>query len=148
MSRRGVALLLAIGFLAILGALTASAFALAATERRAGSAAVSTVQAQASAEGALAMAMTGWPKDLLPLAVGDERPLTTYRGAGGTEGQARLRSLGGPVFSLRAVGLGRSFSGIERASAGFELLVRLDSTGADTLIRPRAIARAWSRIFP
>lgn len=148
MNRRGIALLLAIGFLAILGGLTASAFALARAERMAGSSSVGSVQVQAAAEGAMALAMAGWPKGSLPLVAGTELRLAVYAGAGGTVASATLRALGGPIYSVRVRAVRLLPSGIESGSAAFELLVRLDSSGTDTLIRPRAIARAWSRIFP
>ena len=103
-NRRGVALLFAVAVIAALGMISLTGFGLARMEREAGLAAVAEVQARGAAEAALADAMAGWPRAQTPVLPGQETLLTTVMLPGPVTGQAVVRALGGPVFSIRASG--------------------------------------------
>jgi type II secretory pathway pseudopilin PulG len=148
MNRRGIAILVALVVLTALGMVAATAFSLARLERRAGTGAVAEVQAQGAAEAALAEATRGWPKAQVPAMPGQETALLTLRVPGPADGSVVLRSLGGPVFLLRASGVRQVGGGFPPASVRIELLVRLDSAGSDSLIRPRSEPRGWVRQSP
>ena len=75
MSRRGIALLLAVALIALLGMIAMTAFTLARTERVAGLAALADVQALAAADAAAAEALRGWPRAQTPVLPGEELPL-------------------------------------------------------------------------
>jgi hypothetical protein len=143
MNVRGVAMLLAVSAIAALGTIALSAFALARVERAAGIAAVAEVQARGAAEAALADAMGGWDRSLTPQLPGQEAALASVTLPGPVTGQAVIRALGGPVFSLNAVGVRLNGAGEPLASVRVELLVRLDSTAPDSLIRARKFPLGW-----
>ena len=149
MSRRGIALLLAVAALAALGTITATAFSLAQTERAVGIAALAEVQALGAAEAAVAEALRGWPRARTPVLPGEELAL----GAVSCHQQRRrgwsvIRALGGPIFALRAWGVRRDGAGNPLAERRVELLVRLDSTGSGDSIRPRVDPRGWQGLVP
>jgi type II secretory pathway pseudopilin PulG len=148
MNRKGIALLVALVVLTALGMIAATAFSLARLERRAGTGAVAEVQAQGAAEAALAEATRGWPRALVPVMPGQETALLTLRLPGPADGSVVLRSLGGPVFLLRASGMRYAGAGFPAADVRIELLVRLDSAGPDSLIRPKREPRGWVRQSP
>jgi hypothetical protein len=148
MNRKGIALLVALVVLTALGMIAATAFSLARLERRAGAGAVAEVQAQGAAEAALAEATRGWPRALVPVMPGQETALLALRLPGPADGSVVLRSLGGPVFLLRASGLRQVGGGLPAANVRIELLVRLDSAGSDSLIRPKSEPRGWVRQSP
>jgi hypothetical protein len=146
MNRRGVALLFAVAVIAALGVISLTAFGLARQERAAGVAAVAEAQARGAAEAALADALAGWPKSETPVMPGQETLLGSVVLPGSATGEARVRSLGGPVFAIRAVGTRRG-GGVAIAAMMLEELVRLDSTAPDSLIHPRKYPLGW-RLLP
>ena len=148
MSRRGVALLLAVALLATIGIIAMTACALARTERAAGLGALAEVEARAAAEAAAAEALRGWPRAVTPSRAGEEVELARRTAPGPAEGWAVLRSLGGPIFALRAGGVRRDAAGDTLASRRFELLVRLDSSGTGDSVRPRIEPRGWTGLVP
>lgn len=148
MNRQGIATLVALVVLTALGMVAATAFALAGLERRAGAEAVAEVQAQGAAEGALAEAARGWPRVQIPRMPGQETGLLRLDFPGPAEGSLVLRSLGGPVFLLRASGVRPLGGNLPPANVRIEVLVRLDSTGSDSLIRPKRDSRGWVRQSP
>jgi type II secretory pathway pseudopilin PulG len=147
MSRRGVALVLAVAVLASLGVIAATGFALARAERVAGLTALAEVQARAAAEGALTEALQGWPIARTPALPGDESPLARFSVPGPAEGLAAVRSLGGSVYALKAVGIRSDGGGNPLATVRVELLVLLEPVGPDSLVHPKAYPRGW-RSFP
>ncbi len=147
MNRRGVALLIAVSVIAALGMISLTAFELARMERVAGLAAVAEIQARGAAEAALTDAMAGWPKAQTPLAPGQEALLVAVTLPGPSVGQASVRALGGPVFSIRAGGTRRDGAGGTLAEIRIEQLVRLDSLAPDSLIHPRKYPLGW-RLLP
>lgn len=108
MNRRGIALLLAVMALAVLGAVAATAHALAVAEARIGQSEEAEVQAAALAEGAVASAFTGWPRSESPSAPGDSLVFPDFAVAGQGRGWAVLRALGGPSWLWR----GPEWSGV------------------------------------
>jgi hypothetical protein len=148
MNRRGIAMLVALVVMTALGMIAATAFSLARLERRAGTGAVAEVQAQGAAEAVLAEAARGWPKALVPAMPGQETALLTLSVPGPAHGSLVLRSLGGPIYLLRASGVRTVGGGLPPANVRIEQLVRLDSTGADSLIRPKRDPRGWVRQSP
>ncbi len=147
MNTRGVALLMAVAVIAALFTISLSGYALARMERAAGLSAVAEVQARGAAEAALADAMAGWPKSVTPLVPGQEASLAAVSLPGPATGTAVVRSLGGPVFSLNATGLRLTAAGEPLGWVRVEVLVRLDSAGPDSMIRPRKFPLGW-RLLP
>jgi hypothetical protein len=147
MNRRGVALLMAVAAVFVLGMIVLSGFALARAERSAGLASVAEVQASGAAEAALADALAGWPGTRTPVFPGQESALVSVQTAGSAYGEAWVRNLGGPIFAVRASGVRLDAAGQPLARSTVELLVRLDSTNPDSLIHPRKVPLGWLR-FP
>ena len=147
MNRHGVALLLAVVVLAALGAITLSALALARTEQSAGLAALAHVQARAAAEGALTLARQGWPGSSTPVIPGGEISLTGFVAPGPATGNARLRALGGPFYSLEASGARFSVAGSELGSVRMQLLVLLGPPDSSGSVHPTPFPRGW-RLLP
>jgi len=143
----GFALVLAVSSLALLGFVSLSALTLARSEAAAGLAALARVQARGAAEAALADALLGWPDASTPVAVGSEVLLTQTSVPGPASGQARLRSLGGSVYALRALGERRSLSGRLLASVRLELLVLPGAPDSNFIIHPVVYPRGW-RVLP
>lgn len=144
--RRGFALLLALGALIGLAAIVLTAGILARSESRSGFAAMARLQATAAALTAASQALEGWNASETPLSPGQERRIVTLEVPGPAEGTATLRSLGGPVFAIRAIGVRREASGNATGYAAMEVLILLDSTMAGR-VRPRVYPRGW-RILP
>ena len=147
MNTRGVALLMAVAVIAALCTISLSGYALARMERAAGLSAVAEVQARGAAEAALTDAMAGWPRWVTPLLPGQEAPLASVSLPGPVTGSVVVRALGGPVYSLNAVGTRLTAAGEPLASVRVEVLVRLDSAGPDSLIKPRKYPLGW-RLLP
>ncbi len=147
MNRRGAALLFAVAAIAALGMISITGFGLARMEGAAGLAAMAEVQARGAAEAALAEAMAGWPKPQTPVLPGQETLLSTVSLPGPATGRAVVRALGGPVFSIHSSGIRRSVGGEVLAAIVMEQLIRLDSAGSDSLIRPRKYPLGW-RLLP
>jgi len=146
-TEHGIALLLAITVLAALGVISVTALTLARTERAAGLAAIARVQARGAAEGALALALLGWPNSSTPVAAGDETSLARFSVPGPADGQAKVRALGGPVYALEASGVRRSAAGVLLAAVRLELLVLLGGPDSNSIVHPRAYPRGW-RLLP
>ncbi|NOT09012.1 MAG: hypothetical protein HOP28_12505 [Gemmatimonadales bacterium] len=147
MNRGGAALFLAVVVLSAVGAIVASALLLARAERAQGTAAVAEVQARGAAEAAVAEALLGWPKGLTPSRPGESVPLSTITRPGGAQASASVRALGGPILAIRGEGVRRDAAGGILARVAIELLVRLDSTAGDSVIRPKRYPRGW-RLLP
>lgn len=147
MSRKGVALLMAMAVLASLGMIVLTGFALARAERVAGLAAVAEVQARGAAEMALSDALLGWNPALTPLTAGGEVPVAWSSSPGPSFGQANIKNLGGPVFAILASGARTDAAGGVLASVWLELLVLADSIGPDSLVHPRKFPLGW-RVVP
>ena len=143
MNRRGFALLAAIAGLAVLGALATTGVALAVREAALGRSQLADVKARAAAESALAEAFRGWPRAATPLFPGDSLVLPGVAFPAGTMGQAVLHALGGPILALRATGVATGPGGAVQGRSRIERLIRVDSTGADSLFRPRFIGLGW-----
>jgi hypothetical protein len=140
-NRRGLALLLAVASLAVLGVVTASGVLLAMREAGLGRQALAGVRARAAAEAALTEAFRGWPADITPAMPGDSVPIAAISLPGPARGSVFLRALGGPVFALRASGEAGSLS-----TQRIELLIEIDTVGAGSLRRPQPIGRGWRAI--
>ena len=141
MTRRGLALLLAVASLAALGMVAASGVMLATREAALGQRALAGVRARGAADAALAEAYRGWPAGLTPLMPGDSVQIAVVALPGSAAGSVFLRALGGPVYALRATGEVGSLA-LQR----LELLIEIDTTGTDSLVRPLPIARGWRPI--
>jgi hypothetical protein len=146
MGNRGFALLLAIGTLLGLTAIVLTAGLLAQSESRSGLAALARVEAQAAAMTAATDALEGWNESETPLVPGEERRIVTLTGSGPAEGTATVRSLGGPIYAIRAIGVRRDHAGSAIGYAGIEVLILLDSTISER-VTPRVYPRGW-RILP
>jgi hypothetical protein len=142
----GYALLIALVALAGVGAVITTGFALARSESRAGLAAIARVQAQSAAETAAADALRGWNAGDTPGFPGQETRIVQVNLPGPVEGAATIRSLGGPVYAIRATGVRREAGGDAIGFAEIEVLVLLDSA-REGRIRPRNYPRGW-RILP
>jgi len=147
MSRRGFALLAVVVALGVLGAITATGLALAIREAALGRSALADAHARAAAEGALAEASRGWNRAATPVVPGDSLVLGPAAFSGGVSGQAVLHALGGPVLALRSTGEVSGPGGAVLARSRIERLIRVDSTGSDSLFRARFIGLGW-RLIP
>ena len=147
MSRRGFALLVAVAALAVLGAITATGVALAIREAAMGRSALADAVARAAAEGALAEAFRGWNRGTTPVLPGDSLVLGSVAFSGGATGQAVLHALGGPILALRSTGVVSGPAGSVRGRSRIERLIRVDSAGSDSMLRPRFIGLGW-RLTP
>lgn len=147
MSRKGFALLVAVAALTVLGIITATGVALASREAALGRSALADATARAAAEGALAEAFRGWNRASTPVLPGDSLALSAATFAGGAVGQAVLHALGGPILALRATGVVAGPGGAVLARSRVERLIRVDSTGSDSLFRPHFIGLGW-RLIP
>lgn len=141
MNRHGLSLLLAVASLAVLGVVASSGVLLATREARLGRQALAAVRARAAAEAALTEAFRGWPADITPSMPGDSVQIAAISLPGPARGSVFLRALGGPVLALRASGEAGSLS-----AQRIELLIEIDTVGADSLWRPRPIGRGWRAI--
>ena len=145
MNRRGVALLIAVLTLAVLGAVTATLQGLTLTESALGQSSRSVARAEALAEGAASEAWRGWPAGLTPLAPGDSLEVARFSGSGG-EGRAVLRGLGGPLFALEASAPLAKITGGQPNRVGVLLIVALDSMPGSSVVVPHLVARGWRMI--
>ena len=136
-SRRGFALVLAVIALAALGLVVMSSFVLSARESELGTSAFTEVGQRAAAEAAVAEGFRGWQRDLTPWAAGDSIRLAEVELPGSGGADLFLKALGGPLFALH---------GRARGGSAVELLVRIDSSGTDSLYRPQTIARGWRAV--
>jgi hypothetical protein len=146
MNRKGFALLLTMAALGILAVITATGLALAAREAALGRSVLTDAKARAAAEGALAEAFRGWNRGTTPVLPGDSLVLASAAFSGGVTGQAVLHALGGPILALRSTGVVRGPGGAALARSRVERLIRVDSSGADSLFRPRPIGLGWRSI--
>ena len=146
MNRRGVALLVTVMALAVLGAVAATLQGLTLTESALGRSSLSVAQAEAVAEGAASAAWRGWPAELTPLAAGDSLEVAHFQGASG-EGRAVVRGLGGALFALEASAPLGAVAGRPPSRVGVLLFVALDSLPGDSLVAPHLVARGW-RLIP
>jgi hypothetical protein len=148
MSRRGVALLVAVVALALIGGIAATAVALALAEHRAGAGLLAATQARGAAEAALAEASEGWPPSMRPAGVGASRSLWTRALPQNVRAELLLTGTEGPY--LIAVGLGTKWTaGVQViANAEVQAVVRPDSAPPDTLERPSRPPRSRWRSPP
>jgi len=146
MNRKGFALLLTMAALGILAVISATGFALAAREADLGRSILTDAKARAAAEGALAEAFRGWNRGTTPVLPGDSLVLASAGFSGGVSGQVVLQALGGPILALRSTGVVWGPGGAPPARSRVERLIRVDSSGADSLFRPRLIGLGWRPI--
>ncbi len=147
MTRRGVALLLAIATISSLGMIALAGYTLARGESAAGLAALARIQARAAAESAAETAMLGWAPERTPALPGEETELVRITGPGPAEGVARLRALGGPLYVIVGEGSSRGGGGQLLGAVRLEVLVLLDPPGPDSLTHPRRYPRG-RRLLP
>jgi len=140
---RGVALFLAVVALAALGLISLTGLTLAWGERAAGLAALARVQARGAAEAALAQALVGWPSAATPLLPGSFTLLVRLTLPGPAHGSARLRSLGGAIYALDAVGFRVTPGGDTLGAVRMQQLVLLPAPDSVSLIRPLRYPRGW-----
>ena len=148
MTRRGIALLVAVAMLATLGAIAMTAYTLARAEGMAGLGLLAEVQAGAAAEAAATEALAGWPAARTPALPGEEAPLAQIALPGPTEGWSVVRALGGPIFAIRAWGVRRGAGGVALAERRLTLLVRLESSPSRDSVRLRIDPHGWQAVAP
>ena len=129
-----------------MGAISVTWFVLASTEAQIGSRALWHAKARGAAQGALTVALRGWRPGLTPVAAGDSLALSQESFSSGVVGWSSVVGLGGPILALVATGESRDAAGRLLGRARMQLLVRLDSLGPDSVVRPHPIARAWRPI--
>jgi hypothetical protein len=143
----GVALLLTVAALAVVGLVSLTALGLARTEREAGLGAIARVQARGAADGALALGLLGWPVTLTPSSAGSEVQVASFVGPGPASATAWLRNLGGPVYLLWATGRRSAGDGTTLAESRMELLVLLNPADSNGTTHPVRYPRGW-RLLP
>jgi len=149
---RGIALLIAVVALAVIGALVGGIFFAARLEQQSGQNTLFSVQAGEAAEAGLSEAVaTVAPADLERLRVGgaplDLGTLTLPGGAGASRQASRLTQR---LFLIRARGSGGGTAGSPLAARSVGLLVRLPATpgdGADPEGLARLGERAWVQLY-
>jgi len=147
-TRRGIALLVAVAMLATLGAIAMTAYTLARAERVAGLGLLAEVQAGAAAEAAATEALAGWPAARTPALPGEQASLARIALPGPAEGWSVVRALGGPIFAIRAWGVRRDAGGVVLAERRLTVLVRLESSPSGDSVRPRVDPHGWQAIAP
>lgn len=145
MNRRGMALLVAVIALAVMGGVAVTLQVLTLAESALGSSSMEMARAEAIAEGAAALAWRGWPASATPSVPGDSLELSRFAGAGG-EGRAVLRALGGPLFALESTAPILPTSRQRPGRAGVLILVAIDSAAGDSVVMPHLVARGWRMI--
>lgn len=148
MTRRGVAMLVAVVALALVGGIAATAVTLALAEHKAGAGLLAATQARGASEAALAEASQGWPPSMRPAGVGSSRSLWTRALPQNVRAELRFVATEGPY--LIAVGLGtKRTAGMQViANAEVQAVVRPDSAPPDTLEQPSRPPRARWRSPP
>jgi hypothetical protein len=148
MTRRGVALLVAVVALALIGGIAATAVTLALAEHKAGAGVLAATQARAAAEAALAEASQGWSPAMRPTVAGSSRSLWAGTFPQNVGAELRFIATEGPY--LIAVGQGtRRSSGMQViANAEVQAVVRPRSAPSDTLERPTRPPRSRWRSPP
>jgi hypothetical protein len=147
-SRRGLALLLAIVALALISGIAATAVELAMAEHKGGAGLLAATQARAAAEAALAEASQGWPRSLRPSGVGSSQILWNRVFTQGVNAELRLVATEGPYLIAVGQGTRRAAGGQVIATAEVQQIVRPDSVPPDTLERPARLPRSRWRSPP
>lgn len=146
MNRRGIALLLTMAVLLTLGVIATTGVTLAIREADLGRTALADAKARAAAEAAVAEGFQGWSRGIAPVVAGDSVAFPVRPLPGAVFGSLTLHSLGGPILALRGLGEAVGPNGVVLSKSHIELLIRLDSAVADSVVYPRAITRGWRRI--
>jgi hypothetical protein len=148
MTRRGVALLVAVVALALIGGIAATAVMLALAEHKAGAGVLAATQARGAAEAALAEASQGWSPAMRPTVAGSSRLLWARTLPQNVGAELRFIATEGPY--LIAVGLGtkRALGTQVIANAEVQAVVRPRSAPSDTLERPTRPPRSRWRSPP
>lgn len=148
MSRRGMALLVAVVALALIGGIAASAVTLALAERKAGAGLLASTQVRGAAEAALAEASQGWSSAIRPAGVGASQTLWTRVLPQNVQAELRLVATEGPYLIAAGLGTKRAAGMQVIASAEVQAVVRPDSAPPDTLERPNRPPRSRWRSPP
>ena len=148
MSRRGVALLVAVVALALIGGIAASAVTLALAEHKAGAGLLAATQARGAAEAALAEASQGWAPAMRPAGVGSSQLLWTRGFPQNVRAELRFVAAEGPYLIAAGLGSKRNAGMQVIASAEVQAVVRPDSAPPDTLERPSRPPRSRWRSPP
>ena len=141
MSRRGLALLIAVMTLGLVSALAATAVELALVEHRSGAALLSATQARSAAEAALAEAAQGWGPSARPVGPGSSQLLWSQAFPQGILAELRLFGTDGPYLVAEGFGSKRVAGSQTVAIAHVKGIVRPAANPPDTLERPRRPAR-------
>lgn len=148
MNRRGIALLVAVVALALIGGIAATAVTLALTERKAGAGLLAATQARGAAEAALAEASQGWSPAIRPAGVGSSQTLWTRALPQNVRAELRLVATEGPYLIATGLGTRRTAGMQVIASAEVQAVVRPDIAPPDTLERPNRPPRSRWRSPP
>jgi hypothetical protein len=135
-SRRGLALLLAIVALALISGIAATAVELAMAEHKGGAGLLAATQVRGAAEAALAEASQGWARGLRPSGVGSSQVLWNRVLSQGVSAELWLVATEGPYLIAVGRGTRRAAGGQVIATAEVQQIIRPDSAAPDTLERP------------
>ena len=141
MSRRGLAMLLAVVTLGLVSALAATAVELALAEHRSGAGLLAATQARLAAEAALAESAQGWGPGVRPIGPGSSHTIWIQAFPQGVRAELRLLGTDGPYLVATGLGSKRSLGTQVIATAQISGIVRPDSVPPDTIERPRHPAR-------
>ena len=148
MSRRGLALLLAVVALAVISGIAATAVELAMAEHKGGAGLLAATQARGAAEAALSEASQGWPRSLRPSGVGSSQVLSDRALSQGVNAELRLVATEGPYLVAVGRGTRRAGGGQVIATAEVQQIIRPDSVPLDSLERPIRLPRSRWRSPP
>lgn len=144
MTRRGVALFLAILAIVLIGALVAGTWFAGRLEQQSGQSAFAVLQAAEAAEAGLNDALANGPAaTYVALPVGGTAALGTLALGDGASSTRAVRRLTGTLFLLQALGERRTPAGAEVARDSLGLLIRLSPAGAPA----RVVERSWVRLY-
>ena len=148
MSRRGVALLIAVVVLGLVTAMVATALELALVEHRSGAGQLAAARARGAAESALAEAAGGWDPSLRPAGPGSSIPLSSRLLLPGLLAELRIHGTEGPYLLLTGLGVLAAAGGGELARAEVHQVVRPAALPGDSLERPVPVRGGWWRYPP
>lgn len=148
MTRKGVALLVAVIVLGLVSATVATAVELARMEHRNGAGLLSAAQARGAAEAGVAEARQGWPSALRPVVSASVQPIWIQRLPQGLRAELLLEGTDGPFLILIGKGARLSAGGQVLAESQVREIVLADTVPGDSLDRPRRLPRSWWRSPP
>ncbi|MGH7560539.1 MAG: hypothetical protein ACRENB_05920 [Gemmatimonadales bacterium] len=146
MSRRGVALFLAMLVLGVISATVATAFELALAEHRSGAAMISGAEARGAAEAAMAEAANGWATSLRPAGTGITNTVWTGQLSSVIRADLQVAGTEGPYLVLVGRGYRTAADGRVLAEAELRGVAIPDTLPGDSLDYPRSPPRfRWRR---